>query len=206
MPNDTQKHKLPVEKTYLIDMLLIPAEIEEWKDIIGYVGYYQVSSFGRVKSLRNIRGNTDKILSQIPNWGYLRVGLWVNGVSKIKRVHRIVAESFIENPKNKPCVNHKDGNKTNNNVSNLEWVTYSENELHSCRVLIKSPNKPWLGKKGSLNKSSIPVIITNIVSGENEYYPSFKEALQRLSCSAKTLIRCLKGIKSDINGFKISLK
>ena len=68
-----------------------------------------------------------------------------------QRVHRLVAEAFIPNPDNKPQVNHKDGNKTNNNVTNLEWVNNSENVLHSYHVLSRKPSLPQLGKFGKFS-------------------------------------------------------
>jgi hypothetical protein len=71
------------------------------------------------------------------NHGYRRVNISINGVAKKYRVHRLVATEFVENPFNKPHVNHKDGNKLNNHFSNLEWCTASENEHHSYKVLGK---------------------------------------------------------------------
>lgn len=100
---------------------------EIWKDIDGFPGY-QVSSFGRVKNK-----TSGLILKCVEDkqTGYLRVNLWKNGIGSTKNVHRLVAESFIENPKNKRLVNHKDCNKSNNNISNLEWATDSENMKHA---------------------------------------------------------------------------
>lgn len=109
---------------------------EVWKDIKGYEGYYQVSNLGRVKSLVRIvyddKGNkhvnTEKILSQSDDChGYYKVSLCKDGKSKTMKVHRLVAFAFLENENNFNCVNHKDENKKNNNVNNLEFCTHRYN-------------------------------------------------------------------------------
>ena len=119
---------------------------EIWKDIKGYEGLYQVSNLGRVKRLRFINKNTniekERIKSQkIRKDGYLEVALYKNGKGKSIQVHRIVAKTFIPNIENKAQVNHIDGNKKNNNVSNLEWVLGSENMIHSARQLRNNVRK-----------------------------------------------------------------
>lgn len=100
---------------------------EEWRDVVGYEGLYQVSSLGRVKSLPRIhcRGT---ILVQRPNvHGYPMASLYKNGEQSLKSVHRLVATAFLDNSEGLPEVNHKDECKTNNAVSNLEWCTKSYN-------------------------------------------------------------------------------
>lgn len=106
---------------------------EIWKDIDGYIGRYQISNLGRVKSiLRFSKGIKVKILKyKIDKYGYLRVTLSKDNQQKIFFVHRLVAKAFIPNPENKPQVNHIDGNKQNNKVNNLEWVTNQENVIHA---------------------------------------------------------------------------
>lgn len=106
-------------------------EKEEWKDIDGYVGVYQVSNRGRVKRLkskdRNGRVWPECILKPFKSRGYLCCGLaWAN-VTKKFRINRLVAIAFIPNPENKKCVEHIDCDKTNNNVTNLRWCSYTEN-------------------------------------------------------------------------------
>ena len=111
--------------------------IELWKDIIGYEGIYQVSNIGNVKRISGIRGVNKKyqdnyILNPRDNGkGYLRVRLSKNGIPKMYMIHQLVAKAFIENPENKKEVNHKDCNKKNNNIYNLEWSTRAENVRHA---------------------------------------------------------------------------
>lgn len=107
---------------------------EIWKDIPGYEGKYQASTFGRIRSLVDYRIGRDvevpHIMKQRPaRHGYLACHI---GKKQIK-VHRLVAVTYVENPFNKPQVNHKDGNKLNNRPENLEWVTMEENENHALQ-------------------------------------------------------------------------
>ena len=116
---------------------------ETWKDVKGYEGLYQVSSLGKVKRIRFINKNTsrpqEKVIKQkLRKDGYLEVALYKKGKGKSIQVHRLVAQAFLYNIDNKPAVNHKNGNKTDNKVTNLEWVTVSENAIHSSRVLQKN--------------------------------------------------------------------
>lgn len=124
---------------------------EIWKDIPGYEGVYQASTLGRIRSLdRTIIRSASKrrgpheaklkgqvIKPVLRKDGYAVVPLGKK--SPCTRVHQIVAKTFIPNPENKPEVNHIDGKKSNNAVTNLEWCTTSENQLHSCRVLGHKP-------------------------------------------------------------------
>jgi hypothetical protein len=123
-------------------------EIEIWKDIEGYEGYYQVSNFGRVKSL-NVFGKEKHRKLQTDKNGYLVIGLRKLGKEKNCKVHRLVALTFIPNSNNKKTINHIDGVKTNNQVSNLEWATYSENMTHAFITGLKpnqSGSKNWQAK------------------------------------------------------------
>lgn len=114
---------------------------EEWKDIKGYEGMYQISTLGRIKSFKCNRKRILKIGSN--PLGYVIIGLWKDNKEKFYQVHRIVAETFIENVDNKKEVNHIDGNKRNNSIENLEWVTRSENMKHAIKnkLLVIDRNK-----------------------------------------------------------------
>ena len=116
---------------------------EIWKDVKGYEGLYQVSNIGRIKSLprkTNNQYNNGLIRKLvIRNNGYYFINLYKNNKSKLFTVHRLVAIAFLCNPNNLPCVNHIDGNKLNNNVNNLEWCTYHENEIHAFLKKLKKP-------------------------------------------------------------------
>lgn len=113
---------------------------EIWKDIPGYKGLYQVSSFGRVKATQRIihyrNGKIihrkERVLSLLDSYGqYYTVGLIKDKKHKTWNVHRLVAMAFIPNPNNLPCINHKDENKYNNLVDNLEWCSYSYNTKYN---------------------------------------------------------------------------
>lgn len=107
-------------------------ENEIWKPVGGYEGLYEVSNFGRIKSLNCYNYKYPRIMKLGKRTdGYLCVGLSKNNQTKTKSVHRLVAEAFIPNPDNLEMVNHKDENKTNNNVDNLEWCTRAYNQLYS---------------------------------------------------------------------------
>jgi hypothetical protein len=112
---------------------------ERWKWIKGYEGVYQISNWGRFKSFYNHNHpvcDVGHIMELYPKLnGYFYADLKINGKRKECLISRLVAKHFIPNPDNKPCINHKDGVKANNHYSNLEWVTHSENNLHSHRIL-----------------------------------------------------------------------
>lgn len=135
---------------------------ETWADIKGFEGCYQISTLGRVKSCdrilpHKIHGSwhiRERILKARPakKNGYLEVALHIgNGNMVMRKVHRLVAEAFIPNVDSLPEVNHIDGNKNNNNVSNLEWVSSFENIRHAwehglCANIVKAKAKPVINK------------------------------------------------------------
>lgn len=122
---------------------------EIWKYIKGYEGLYQVSNLGRIKSLKRntTKGRILKPLLQ--NNGYYSVTLCKKGIKKVKSIHRLVCLEFLNNDFNFPQVNHKDGNKLNNNINNLEWCSAKYNTIHSLKNNLR---KVKHGKEHKLSK------------------------------------------------------
>ena len=162
--------------------------LEIWRDIKNYEGIYEVSNLGRIKSIsRNGTIKENRILKPNKVMGYSQVGLQKYGTRKYKKIHRLVAEAFIPNPENKKEVNHKDGNKANNCVDNLEWVTTSENQLHSYYEL-----------KNNI-KSVIQLSLNNEIIKEWE---SIAKAEQELKISNADICKCCKGKRKTAGGYK----
>lgn len=131
-----------------------------WIDLKGYEGIYQFNESGEVRSVdrvdirgRNLKG---KVLSRyLTSRGYPAVCIYKDGKSTTKEIHRIIAEHFIPNPDNKPEVNHKDGNKLNHCISNLEWVTTRENLLHARATGLFIPAKGERQGNSKLTKDNV---------------------------------------------------
>ena len=117
-------------------------EQEQWKPIQEFNGEYEVSNLGRVRSMKRYYGVVGRIMPQtIQRKGYYAVTFWMNNKAYCRKVHRLVIEAFTPNPDNLPCINHIDGNKLNNHVSNLEWCTYQENMQHAVRTGLTHPHQ-----------------------------------------------------------------
>ena len=128
----------------------------KWVDIKGFEGYYQISNKGDIKALRYYGRAWEKIIPiGILKCGYHGVNLSCSNGRYTKLLHRLIAEAFIANPENKEHVNHKNGNKLDNNVCNLEWVTRSENMRHALSVGLLNSPKGELSSQAKLNNSQV---------------------------------------------------
>ena len=138
------------------------------KEISGFEGLYVIDDTGNVASVKKRKGRVGVIKPTITENGYCRITLRNNGRKRTVYIHRLVAEAFIPNTENKPCVNHIDGDKTNNSVSNLEWCTYSENMKHAVsKGLNAFPNlKGELHPQSKLNAELVREIRAKYASGE----------------------------------------
>ena len=168
--------------------------IEEWRDIEGYEGYYQVSNYGQVRSLDRWRragtgGYIQKgqiIKQEINIYGYHKVTLHKEGKQKRCQVHRLVAQAFVSNPEYKEQVNHIDGDKSNNTVENLEWCTPQENTVHA-----------W--DNGLCSKESQERKI--LCHQNNKIYRSLHHAAKELKLSASNICNILKGKRKSTGGY-----
>lgn len=173
-----------------IEQLGWPLERVEWKCPEGYDGLYLVSSSGTVYSMRR-----KKILKPDNVKGYLQVTLQKGGKKDRRKVHRLVAEAFIPNPKNLPCVNHKDENKQNNKAENLEWCTVSYNNAFGSRTkkskATQIKNAPKTGKT-----KPVRCIETKVV------YKSSKQAERETGVYHSHISRCCKGRSKSAGGMR----
>ena len=128
---------------------------EIWKDIPEYEGRYKVSNLGRVMSLDWMHTKQERIMKEsFCTNGYVKVSLFKNKTSKQCMVHRLVAKTFIPNPNNYPCINHKNENKADNRVENLEWCTYSYNNTYNNKPIRAKETK----RKHNCKYAGIPVL------------------------------------------------
>ena len=147
--------------------------MEEWKEIPGYEGLYEVSNMGNV---RNVRRNTLLRLTKTNN-GYIRVGLSKNGIQTGFKVHRLVAQACLPNPDNLPQVNHKDEDKTNNNVDNLEWCDQAYNNLYGTRLerLINTKIKNGYVNEGNVGFSRKEYMKKYYQKNKDSYKKNYQE-------------------------------
>lgn len=165
---------------------------EIWKDIEGYEGHYQVSSFGRVKS---IKLGKEKILkSHLHYRGYELINLSLCGCVKSFLIHRLVCSAFIKKPKNKFQVNHKDGVKTNNHVCNLEWCTQSENQKHAFVIGLQ---KQATGTKSHNYKGDIHAY----KNGKLKYILKGPKDIMEHEFLFQCVYKCASGKRKQHKGF-----
>lgn len=156
------------------------SEKEEWKDVVGYEGLYKISSFGNILS-----SYSNKLLKPKKEWsGYARVALVKDKDVKFWSVHRLVLTAFVPNIENKNTINHKDGDKLNNRLENLEWATSQENILHA-----------WANGKHDNHKVKIKCVETGKI------FNTIKEAAQKMNVSETGISHCLSGRYKTTGGF-----
>ena len=152
--------------------------MEVWKTITNFENY-EVSNYGQVRSNQYSK---KRILKAENLKGYLRVTFSKNNIQKRFTIHRLVASYFLENPEKKPCVNHIDGNGLNNNLSNLEWCSYSENEKHSYDILGK------INPIRKLENKDVIYIKNNSVKGKNS---NIKDIAELFNVNVTTIYNVL---------------
>lgn len=162
--------------------------MEIWKDINGYEGHYQISSYGRVRNVDSgyiLAGDTNNI-------GYKRVWLYVP-VKKRFFVHRLVAVHFCDGYQEGLVVNHKDGNKLNNHVTNLEWVTRSENDLHAYRHNLREPHPCQFKHR---------IFAYDLKTGELvKIYNNTEECSEDLNVARPNIYNCCNGKQHSCRGY-----
>ena len=182
-----------------------PGEI--WNNLPGYEGLYQVSNIGRVKRLpsyvrfnhgiRRIRGGIKKV--HLQNNGYFIIDLYKNNKRKNMLLHRAVALSFIPNPLNLPVINHKDNNRTNDVVTNLEWCDMSYNMKYSYDTTDRRSKMNW--KSGKENANSKEVVAFNKQLIEVARFDSILDASRKLGICDSGIVSCLKGRTKTYKGY-----
>ena len=168
---------------------------EQWRMIPDYEGLYMVSNLGRVKSLNYNGTGQERIMKPtVYSGGYFRVKLWKNKIPKLYLVHRLVAQTFIQNPDNLPEINHKDENPANNRVENLEWCDRKYNINYGTRTE-KYIRTNTNGKKSKQ-------VVQNSLDGEAiKVWPSTSEIQRQLGFRSGNISNCCKGRQKTAYGF-----
>lgn len=198
------QHGLRLERLVLVLIWGFCFMEEIWKDIIGYEGIYQVSSNGKVRSVDRevfepcgkIRQHKSRLLKPtVEKVGYELVTLSKSGEIKTFRVHRLVAQAFLENLENKKEVNHKNANKSDNRIENLEWCTSLENNAHAVKNKLRKPPK---------NPKRLDPIKIAQFTLDGIYvrdWPSVGSVRKELGFSDTSILKCLRGQYKSSNGF-----
>ena len=181
---------------------------EIWKDIQGYEGLYQISNLGNVKTLHygqkvhnhNWESTPSRLLKQKTSTsGYQRVELYKKDSRKCFYVHRLVAIAFLENPENKPQINHKDGNKFNNCIDNLEWATSSENLKHAHQTGLKPSSMK--GVTGHKSHKARTILQYDLNGNFVNIWYSMVEAANSLGTRSTTISSCVRGKHKTSYGY-----
>lgn len=159
--------------------------MKQWRTLSQFDKKYEISNWGEIRNLKTKR--ILKTSNRINNMGYLRVRL----LGKEYLVHRLVAQTFIINPKNKPQVNHIDGDKTNNKAENLEWVTNSENQLHAYSNNLQTRKA----------RKCIEVYQLDIDGNIIKKWESIRKAHKELKIAYASIVNCCKGIYNTGGGY-----
>ena len=173
---------------------------EQWKIIEGTENRYEISNTGKIRSLNYKNTGETRELKPAPDpKGYLRTMILMGGKYKTVKIHRLVASAFIPNPEGKPQVNHKDGNKENNCVDNLEWSTNIANAHHAINNgLFKNSYK---ATEAANKKRERPVIAID-ENGREYEFPSISEASRQLNISRRHVQSVLKGTRNNAGGYR----
>lgn len=169
-------------------------DIKECRIIDG-LPKYCITTDGRV-----INSSGHEKAPDLRSDGYHQVSLYNNGVRSTKRVHRLVAEAYIPNPENKPDINHKDGNKLNNDVSNLEWCTKSENMRHAYDTGLAKPHASY-GMRGHKNPNGGRKGIKVMITETGEIFDSIKDCANAIDGSDRRICDCLNGKMCTHRGY-----
>lgn len=176
---------------------------EVWKPVKDYEELYEVSSLGNVRSITRYK----KILKPGLVRGYPHITLYnsKNKKNKNYNIHRLVAETFIDNPNNLPQVNHKDGNKLNNSVDNLEWCTCKENILHGIKnglkIYKKGTQNAMYGKYGKNSNRAIPILQFDLNNNLVKQWDSQIEIQRELGYKQSVISNCCNGRGKTAYGY-----
>jgi len=183
---------------------------QEWKDIQGFEGYYQVNNFGIIRSLsrevkhskggyKDVPGNVMKLT--LSKSGYYTISLTKGNNKKYLLVHRLVAAAFIPNIEEKSEVNHKNGIKTDNRVENLEWVTASENQKHAFTTGLNIGKSNMKGKFGKDNPTSKTVFQFDMNGNIIGKYDGTMDVERMLGIPSSNIAGCARGVRQTAGGY-----